>query len=132
MSNRLLKRVRDFAQVIGEGHIDLAITNKALSALGIDEKGLEGLDRHILRLIIEKFGGGPVGIDTIAASIGEERITIEDVYEPYLLQSGLLHRTPKGRMASRDAWLWLGIEPPAESGADTESAQTSLFDEEEG
>jgi len=124
VANRLLKRVRDFAQVLGQGHIDLAITNKALSALGIDQKGLEGLDRDILRLIIEKFGGGPVGIDTIAASIGEERITIEDVYEPYLLQAGLLHRTPKGRMASREAWLWLGIEPPAAG----EAGQTSLFE----
>jgi len=124
--NRLLKRVRDFAQVMGEGRIDLAITDKALSALGIDQKGLEGLDRDILRLIIERFGGGPVGIDTISASIGEERITIEDVYEPYLLQAGLLHRTPKGRVASRDAWLWLGIEPPESSTA----MQTNMFDAE--
>jgi len=129
VANRLLKRVRDFAQVMGEGRIDIEITNNALSALGIDRKGLEGLDRDILRLIIDKFGGGPVGIDTISASIGEERITIEDVYEPYLLQAGLLHRTPKGRMASRDAWLWLGIEPPETAG--TETAQTSLFDSEE-
>ncbi|MCL2111894.1 MAG: Holliday junction branch migration DNA helicase RuvB [Clostridiales bacterium] len=124
VANRLLKRVRDFAQVLGEGRIDLELTDKALSALGVDSKGLEGLDRDILRLIIERFGGGPVGIDTIAASIGEERITIEDVYEPYLLQSGLLHRTSKGRMASRDAWLWLGIEPPA----DAKTTQTSMFD----
>ena len=130
VANRLLKRVRDFAQVLGEGRIDRDVTNKALSALGIDQKGLEGLDRDILRLIIERFGGGPVGIDTIAASIGEEKITIEDVYEPYLLQAGLLHRTPKGRMASRDAWLWLGLEPPSAAGA--EQAQTSLFDTEEG
>jgi len=125
VANRLLKRVRDFAQVMGEGCIDMSITNKALSSLGIDKKGLEGLDRDILRLIIEKFGGGPVGIDTIAASIGEERITIEDVYEPYLLQAGLLHRTQKGRMASREAWLWLGIEPPEAAG------QTSLFEIED-
>jgi len=133
VANRLLKRVRDFAQVMGEGRIDLGITNKALKALGIDQKGLEGLDRDILRLIIEKFGGGPVGIDTIAASIGEERVTIEDVYEPYLMQAGLLHRTSKGRIASRDAWLWLGIEPPeTASAAVTESAQTSLFDVNDG
>ena len=124
VANRLLKRVRDFAQVMGGGHIDLDITNKALGALGIDQKGLEGLDRDILRLIIDKFGGGPVGIDTIAASIGEERITIEDVYEPYLLQAGLLHRTQKGRMASREAWIWLGIEPPENAA----SEQTSLFE----
>ena len=130
VANRLLKRVRDFAQVMGEGRIDIDITNKALLSLGIDEKGLEGLDRDILRLIIDKFGGGPVGIDTISASIGEERITIEDVYEPYLLQAGLLHRTPKGRMASRDAWLWLGIEPPADA-AKAETSQTCLFDADE-
>jgi Holliday junction DNA helicase, RuvB subunit len=132
VANRLLKRVRDFAQVLGEGRIDLEVTNKALKALGIDQKGLEGLDRDILRLIIEKFGGGPVGIDTIAASIGEERITIEDVYEPYLMQVGLLHRTSKGRIASRDAWLWLGLEPPeADTVASDEkakSSQTSLFE----
>jgi len=136
VANRLLKRVRDFAQVIGEGFIDLEITGRALKALGIDEKGLEGLDRDILRLIIDKFGGGPVGIDTIAAAIGEERVTIEDVYEPYLMQAGLLHRTSKGRIASRDAWLWLGMEPPAAAElpdpgpANKEKpSQTSIFDE---
>ena len=132
VANRLLKRVRDFAQVLGEGRIDLEVTNKALKALGIDEKGLEGLDRDILRLIIDKFGGGPVGIDTIAASIGEERITIEDVYEPYLMQVGLLHRTSKGRIASRDAWLWLGLEPPETDASardeKAKSSQTSLFE----
>jgi Holliday junction DNA helicase RuvB len=130
VANRLLKRVRDFAQVMGEGHIDRAITQKTLRSLGIDEKGLEGLDRDILRLIIERFGGGPVGIDTIAASIGEEKITIEDVYEPYLMQVGLLHRTPKGRVASQDAWLWLGLEPPELPEASV-VAQTSLFDKPE-
>ncbi|MDR1795950.1 MAG: Holliday junction branch migration DNA helicase RuvB [Clostridiales Family XIII bacterium] len=114
VANRLLKRVRDFSQVQGSGAIDKEITDTALSSLGIDKKGLEGLDRDILRLMIEKFGGGPVGIDTIAASIGEERVTIEDVYEPYLIQAGFLHRTKQGRVASRDAWVWLGLEPPAE------------------
>ena len=130
VANRLLKRVRDFAQVGGEGHIDRGVTDCALAALGIDEKGLEGLDRDILRLIIDKFSGGPVGIDTIAASIGEERVTIEDVYEPFLMQAGLLHRTQKGRVASRDAWLWLGLEPPE---ADEKAIQTqlSLFDMDE-
>jgi Holliday junction DNA helicase RuvB len=112
VANRLLKRVRDFSQVLGEGRIDKKITETTLTSLGIDEKGLEGLDRDILRLIIEKFGGGPVGIDTIAAAIGEEKITIEDVYEPYLMQTGLLHRTSKGRMALPAAWLQLGIELP--------------------
>jgi Holliday junction DNA helicase RuvB len=112
VANRLLKRVRDFAQVRGDGHIDLGVTREALSSLGIDGMGLEGLDRDILRLIIEKFSGGPVGIDTIAAAIGEERVTIEDVYEPYLMQAGFLHRTKQGRMASHDAWLHLGLTPP--------------------
>ncbi|MDD4286340.1 MAG: Holliday junction branch migration DNA helicase RuvB, partial [Eubacteriales bacterium] len=92
VANRLLKRVRDFCQVKGSGNIDKSITQSTLRSLGIDELGLEELDRTILRLIIQSFGGGPVGIDTIAASVGEERITIEDVYEPYLMQAGLLHR----------------------------------------
>ena len=127
VANRLLKRVRDFAQVKGEGRIDRGVTDRALAALGIDERGLEGLDRDILRLIIDRFGGGPVGIDTIAASIGEERITIEDVYEPFLLQAGLLHRTQKGRVASREAWLWLGLEPPNN---EAEPKQMTLFDED--
>lgn len=109
VANRILKRVRDFSQVKGTGKINLAITNQALLALGVDEMGLEGLDREILRVIIERFKGGPVGIDTIAAAIGEERITIEDVYEPYLIQSGFLHRTQKGRMVSDLAYKHLGI-----------------------
>lgn len=110
VANRLLKRVRDFSQVMGNGAIDLDITNKTLHSLGIDQEGLEGLDREILKVIIERFHGGPVGIDTIAAAIGEERITIEDVYEPYLIQTGFLHRTQKGRMASELAYKHLGID----------------------
>lgn len=112
VANRLLKRVRDFAQVLGSGRIDPQTVDSALNALGIDELGLEELDRRILTLIIEQFQGGPVGIDTIAASIGEERVTIEDAYEPFLLQSGMLNRTLKGRMASINAYRHLGIEPP--------------------
>lgn len=114
VANRLLKRVRDFSQVKGTGVIDLDITNQTLNSLGIDKEGLEGLDREILKMIIERFHGGPVGIDTIAASIGEERVTIEDVYEPYLIQAGFLHRTQKGRMASHMAYQHLGIEYPAD------------------
>lgn len=110
IANRLLKRVRDFSQVKGNGIIDKEIVDSTLSALGIDKDGLEELDRRILMLIADKFHGGPVGIDTIAASIGEERVTIEDVYEPYLLQLGLLLRTPKGRIISDDAYAKLGIE----------------------
>jgi Holliday junction DNA helicase RuvB len=126
VANRLLKRVRDFCQVRGSGRIDIEITRHTLNSLGIDEKGLEGLDRDILRLIIERFGGGPVGIDTIAAAIGEERVTIEDVYEPYLMQMGYLHRTQKGRIVSKDAYLHLGLKAPDTS----ESTQISIFEED--
>lgn len=112
VANRILKRVRDFSQVKGSGIIDLQITNETLESLGVDEHGLESLDREILRMIIDRFRGGPVGIDTIAASIGEDRITIEDVYEPYLIQSGFLHRTQKGRMVSEQAYKHLGIDLP--------------------
>lgn len=110
VANRILKRVRDFSQVEGDGMIDVNITRKALDALGVDMLGLENIDREILKVIIERFGGGPVGIDTIAASIGEEKVTIEDVYEPYLIQQGLLHRTPKGRVVSKMAYEHLGLE----------------------
>ena len=109
VANRMLKRVRDFSQVKGNGVIDIDITQKALDALGVDHMGLESLDREILRTIIERFKGGPVGIDTLAASIGEERVTIEDVYEPYLIQAGFLHRTQKGRVVSAQAYKHLGI-----------------------
>lgn len=109
VANRMLKRVRDFSQVKGNGKIEPAITQEALQALGVDPMGLESLDREILQTIIERFKGGPVGIDTIAASLGEERITIEDVYEPYLIQKGFLHRTPKGRVVSEKAYKHLGI-----------------------
>lgn len=110
VANRMLKRVRDFSQVEGNGTIDSDITKKALEALGVDMLGLENIDREILRVIIERFNGGPVGIDTIAASMGEEKVTIEDVYEPYLIQQGLLHRTPKGRVVSKEAYEHLGLE----------------------
>ncbi|MCQ2552361.1 MAG: Holliday junction branch migration DNA helicase RuvB [Clostridia bacterium] len=112
VANRLLKRVRDFSQVKGNGVIDSAIVNDTFDSLGIDKFGLEDLDRKILELIINKFNGGPVGIDTIAASLGEERVTIEDQYEPYLLQLGLLLRTPKGRVASDEAYTVLGLPMP--------------------
>lgn len=109
IANRLLKRVRDFSQVKGNGSIDLDIAKSSLNALGIDQYGLEKLDREILETIIFKFKGGPVGIDTISAAVGEEKITIEDAYEPYLLQAGFLIRTPKGRVASQLAFNHLGI-----------------------
>ena len=119
IANRLLKRVRDFSQVKGDGNIDRSILEETLDSLGIDDLGLEELDRKILSLIIEKFHGGPVGIETIAASLGEERVTIEDVYEPYLMQLGLLFRTPKGRMVSDAAYRHLGIPVPEASKSGT-------------
>ena len=112
VANRMLKRIRDFSQVRGNGIIDINITREGLNALGVDELGLERIDREILRAIIERFNGGPVGIDTIAASIGEERVTIEDSSEPYLIQAGLLYRTQKGRMVSSLGYKHLGIEMP--------------------
>lgn len=110
IANRLLKRVRDFSEVISDGKVNLAITNKALNALGIDEMGLEKLDRDILTTIIKGFDGGPVGIETISSAIGEERVTLEDVNEPFLIQQELLYRTPKGRVATRKAYEHLGLE----------------------
>ena len=112
IANRLLRRIRDFAQVKGDGKIDLNITKSSLLSLGVDEKGLDDMDRKLLSTIIEKFDGGPVGIETIAASLREDRETIEDVYEPYLLQEGLIERTPRGRQATRNAYRHLGINVP--------------------
>ena len=107
--NRLFKRVRDFAIVMGNGNIDLPITKLALDKLKVDSLGLDETDYHLLKSIIEKFNGGPVGIEAIASSIGEEQTTIEDVYEPYLLQTGLLKRTTRGRMVTEKAYNHLGI-----------------------
>ena len=110
IANRLLKRVRDYAQVKGDGEITVDIAKQALSALEIDELGLDNIDRKILETIIKFYDGGPVGLETLAATIGEEAITIEDVYEPYLMQIGFLSRTPKGRCVTRLAYEHLGIE----------------------
>ncbi len=129
VANRFLKRVRDFSQVKGNGKITPEITVMALEALGVDEMGLEHLDREMLRVIIERFGGGPVGINTIAAAIGEEQITLEDVYEPYLIQTGMLYRTQKGRMASELAYRHLGIPVPENmklAAEEDESEQMSI------
>ena len=114
VANRILKRIRDFSQVQGSGKITLDITREGLEALDIDSMGLERLDREILTAVIERFNGGPVGIDTIAASIGEERVTIEEAYEPYLLQIGFLSRTQKGRMVTPLAYKHLGLPVPEE------------------
>jgi Holliday junction DNA helicase RuvB len=109
IANRLLRRVRDFADVHGSGVIDQAIARAALASLDVDQLGLDTMDKKILRTIIEKFDGGPVGIDSLAAAIGEEGQTLEDVYEPFLLQQGFIHRTPRGRMASRRSYEHLGL-----------------------
>ena len=112
VANRLLKRVRDYAEVRAGTPIDAAVADAALDLLEVDAAGLDRLDREILRAVCEKFGGGPVGLSTLAVAVGEEPDTIEDVYEPYLLQSGLLQRTPRGRAATPRAWEHLGLEPP--------------------
>jgi Holliday junction DNA helicase RuvB len=113
VANRLLKRVRDFAEVRGAGVVTAETAAAALELLEVDHVGLDRLDREILRTICEKFGGGPVGLSTLAASIGEEQDTLEDVYEPYLLQRGMIERTPRGRAATRRGFEHLGLEPPA-------------------
>ncbi len=121
IANRLLRRLRDFADVAGKDAIDLPAAREALAKLEVDEHGFDELDRRILATIIEKFGGGPVGIGSIAASIGEDRGTLEDLYEPYLIQAGFLQRTPRGRIASLLAYRHLGVVPPRREG--------SLFEE---
>ncbi|HEX5499379.1 MAG TPA: Holliday junction branch migration DNA helicase RuvB, partial [Thermomicrobiales bacterium] len=123
VANRLLKRVRDYAQVRGEGTITPDLAREALSMLDIDALGLDDIDRRILRAIVDKFDGGPVGIDTLAAATSEESDTIMDVYEPYLIQLGFLQRTPRGRVATRGAYEHLGAPMPA-----IEPAQRTLFD----
>jgi Holliday junction DNA helicase RuvB len=117
VANRLLKRVRDFAQVKGCGVIDVDIAMSALEMLEVDSGGLDRSDRALLETVATKFGGGPVGLSTLAVAIGEEQDTIEDVLEPYLLQQGLLKRTPRGRVVTARAYEHLGIPPPAEAGS---------------
>jgi Holliday junction DNA helicase RuvB len=116
IANRLLRRLRDFAEVEGDGTITRDLADRALQRLEVDHRGLDPMDRKILFTIIEKFGGGPVGVETIAAAVGEQRDTIEDVYEPYLLQEGLLQRTPRGRVATAPAFSHLGKRAPRGQG----------------
>ena len=115
VANRLLKRVRDYAEVRHAGSIDEGIARAALDLLEVDEAGLDRLDREILRTICEKFEGGPVGLSTLAVAVAEEQDTLEDVYEPYLLQKGLIKRTPRGRVATAAAWAHLGLERPRDA-----------------
>ena len=122
VANRLLRRVRDFAQVKADGQITKAVASDALVMLDVDEFGLDDMDSRVLRTIIEKFEGGPVGITTIAAAVGEDASTIEEVYEPYLVQNGFLQRTPRGRVATPQAYRHFGYTPPQAQGS-----QPSLF-----
>ena len=112
IANRLLRRVRDFAEVRGDGTIDQRVASDGLALFGVDRLGLDKVDRAILRAICERFGGGPVGLSTLAISVGEQPETVEDVYEPFLMQQGLLQRTPRGRIASGAAYEHLGLAPP--------------------
>ncbi len=112
IANRLLRRVRDFAEVDGDGRVNQAVADRALSRLQVDASGLDPMDRRILQTICEKFGGGPVGLDTIAAVVGEQSETVEDVYEPFLLRQGLLQRTPRGRVATPQAFIHLELAVP--------------------
>ena len=115
VANRLLKRVRDYAEVRANGVVTEAVAGHALDLLQVDHLGLDRLDREILNAVCEKFGGGPVGLSTLAVTVGEETDTLEDVFEPYLLVCGLLKRTPRGRVATPRAWAHLGLEPPREA-----------------
>lgn len=126
IANRLLRRVRDFAQVKAEGHIDADVADKALDLIDVDRSGFDYMDRKLLETMIHKFDGGPVGVDNLAAAIGEERGTIEDVVEPYLIQQGFMMRTPRGRVATRSAYLHFGLTPPAQ---ENRAAGADLFEE---
>ena len=112
IANRLLRRVRDFAEVKADGHITDDVADRALDMLSVDQRGFDHLDRRLLLAMIEKFDGGPVGVDSLAAAISEERGTIEDVLEPYLIQQGYMVRTPRGRMVTRNAYLHFGLPQP--------------------
>jgi holliday junction DNA helicase RuvB len=129
IAKRLLRRVRDFAEVAGEGRVGLDRTRSALDRLGIDDQGLDRRDRAILRAVVERFAGGPVGLDTLATAVGEDRGTLEEVHEPYLIQRGLLQRTSRGRIATEATYRHLGLPVAAAAGA--AAAAGSLFDEGE-
>ena len=129
IANRMLKRVRDFAQIKANGVIDYEVSKNALDMLNIDELGLDNIDRALLETLIKKFGGGPVGLDTLAAMTGEDTITIEDIYEPYLMQLGFIMRTPRGRVATGEAYKHLNMDLP--EARDQKSQQLKMEFEEE-
>lgn len=128
IANRLLRRVRDYAEVKGNGSVTDDIAARALDMMEVDPNGLDWMDRQLLRAIMEKFDGGPVGIDSLAAAIGEERGTIEDVIEPYLIQQGFMMRTPRGRVVTKRSWSHFGIKEPID--LQRQSGQTKLFDQD--
>ncbi|MGY8813425.1 MAG: Holliday junction branch migration DNA helicase RuvB [Gammaproteobacteria bacterium] len=125
IANRLLRRVRDYAEVKADGYVSEAIARQALDMLNVDEHGFDMMDRKLLLAIIQKFDGGPVGLDSVAAAISEERDTIEDVIEPYLIQQGFMMRTPRGRVVTRQAWLHFGFDLPK-----TISSESDMFNDE--
>ena len=127
IANSLLRRVRDFAQVKGDGHIDLPISRYALDALNIDKRGLNQIDNKILYTIIAKFNGGPVGVNTIATAVGEDQGSVEEVYEPFLIKEGFIQRTPRGRIATQQAYSHLGFDTPDGRDDGLEIIQGSLF-----
>lgn len=127
IANRLLKRVRDYADVKNNSRIDLTCAKKGLEMFEVDERGFDAMDRKILKIIIEHHEGGPVGIETLSASLSEQRDTLEDIYEPFLLQEGFLKRTPRGRMVTRLAYEHLGISLPQPKSKDRETANSELF-----
>jgi Holliday junction DNA helicase RuvB len=124
IANRLLRRVRDYAQVKADGLITRGIAEQALKVYEVDGRGLDRLDRAVLRALLKLFGGGPVGLSTLAVAVGEERETVEEVAEPFLVREGLLARTPRGRVATPAAWSHLGLVPPQQGGT---SGQPGLF-----
>jgi Holliday junction DNA helicase RuvB len=127
IANRLLRRVRDYAEVRGNGTIDETTANTGLGVFGVDERGLDKVDRAILSAMCERFGGGPVGLSTLAISVGEPTETVEDVYEPFLIQQGLLMRTPRGRVATPATWHHLGLAAPPSAPLVVEDAAPNLF-----
>jgi len=136
IANRLLRRVRDYAEVKGDGRLTEDMARAALDMMEVDPQGLDWMDRQLLKAIMEKFDGGPVGIDSLAVAIGEERGTIEDVIEPYLIQQGFMMRTPRGRVVTKRSWSYFGLNVPAShqevgSGSSAQNPQTKLFDSNE-
>ena len=116
VANRLLRRVRDYAQVRADGDVTQDVAQAAMDMLDVDKEGFDVMDRKLLSALVERFDGGPTGVESLAAAIGESRDTIEDVIEPYLIQQGFMQRTPRGRQATRSAWLHMGLQAPAGSG----------------